>query len=293
MTQSRMKGMVNVVYAIALIVMLLMALSFLGSSMFRKQDTVQVMFDSDVYTLQGSLAAAKLYLDTSARYSVQQAAYENGPRGGFSPLTECTAYEYQGKEYCLWSSGSPPSSEEMATELQKTTNSSFAAYTNGSVIVALYPVAIPKYGYPVIKDVNGYECNILLKSPSRLSASTVSEVSGQETTLSTPSVINITVSMPYFRVFEIASEIHESLSKASGCSPADIEKEENTECCSVSVKVADEASCTVMVAVATKKKFLVWNGNAASMESVDFVFFWQLTPPAAGGTGETGETGSG
>ncbi|MFH0956926.1 MAG: hypothetical protein V1813_03615 [Candidatus Aenigmatarchaeota archaeon] len=282
-----MKGMVNVVYAIALIVMLLMALSFLGSSMFRKQDTVQVMFDSDVYTLQGALDAAKLYLDTAARYSVQQAMYENGLRGGFSPLSECSVYEYTGKKYCLWggSGGLSPSAADAAKELQKTANQSFVAYTKKSVIVALYPVAIPVYGYPSVKDVNGYECSVLIKSPARLSAGTVSEVSGDETTLSVPSEINVTVSMPYFRAFEIAQGIHASLSSAAGCSPADIEKTETTECCSVSVKVVDEASCTVMVSVKTKKEFLVWDGAAAAMEPVDFTFFWKAAPPAAGGTG--------
>jgi hypothetical protein len=282
-----MKGMVNVVYAIALMIMLFMALSFLGSSMFRKQDTVHVMFDSNVYKLQGALDAAKLYMDTAARYSVQQAMYENGLRGGLSPLSECQPYAYGGREYCLFPGGSLPfSSEGLFTELEKTANASFAVYTNGSVIVALYPVAIPRYSKPLIKDVNGYECNVFIRSPSRLSVSTVSEVSGDETALSVPSEINITVSMPYFRAFEIAKGIHASLSAASGCSPADIEKAETTECCSVSVKVVDQASCTVMVSVKTKKEMLVWDGAAAAMEPVDFTFFWKAAPPAAGGTEE-------
>jgi hypothetical protein len=273
-----MKGMVNVVYAIALIVMLIMALSFLGSSMFRKQDSVAVMLDSDVYTLQGALDAAKLSLDTAGMYSAQQAMYENGLRGGFSPLSECQPYAYGGRQYCLFSGGGLPlSSEGLSAELEKTANASFAAYTGRSVIVAMYPVAIPRYGKPVIKDVNGYECNVFIRSPSRLYAGTVSEVSGDETTLSVPSEINITVGMPYFRAYEIAGGIQKTLSEASGCSPGSIEKSEETECCSVSVDVVDEAGCVVKVSVATRKEFLIWDGTAAAMEPLDFVFFWKPT----------------
>jgi hypothetical protein len=280
MAQRRMKGLVNVVYALALIVMLIMALSFLGSSMFRKQDSVSVMLDSDVYTLQGSLDASKLYLDTAARYSVLQAMYDNGLRGGLSPLSECQPYAYGGRQYCVFTGAALPlSSEGLSTELGKTANASFVVYTKRSFIVAMYPVAVPRYGKPAIKDVNGYECRVLIRSQSKLSAGTVSEVSGDETTLSVPSEINITVSAPYFRAAEIAGGIQKSLSEASGCSPADIGKTEETDCCSVSVDVIDENACTVLVSVKTRKDFLVWDGTAAAMKPLDFTFFWK---PAAG-----------
>lgn len=275
MKSSGMKGMINVLYAISLTIMLVMALSFIGTALTaKKHDTVQTMFESEAYTLQASLDGAKLYLDTAALYSIRQSMYENGPRGGFSPASACSEYEYGGRKYCLWSDGSDisPGHDRIVSELQNATNSSFRPYINTSFVVALYPVAIPAYGYPVIRDVNGYEANLWVKGQAPLSIGVVSGVTGDETTLSAPSDINLTVSVPYFRMLEIARGIHESLSAASGCEPEDLGGSGTTECCTFSVEVVDEAGCAALVSVKTKKEFLVWDGIAASMEPIEFSF---------------------
>jgi hypothetical protein len=287
--------------------MLIMALSFIGTAIWAEnQDPAYAMFESEAYTLQASLDGAQLYLDTAALYSLRQAMYENGPRGGFSPATACSEYEYGGRKYCLWNDGTDisPAEDVITDELENVTNSSFSSYLNGSFVVALYPVPIPEYGYPAIRNISGYEAGLWMQGQGPLSVGVISDVTGDETTLTMPSDVNITVSVPYFRMVEIANGVHASLSAASGCSAADIEKEEATECCMVSVDVVDEASCTVIVSVKTKKEFFVWNGTAASMEPIEFAFAEKGTgfalasasptdepaePAAADGSG-TGET---
>ncbi len=273
----KMKAMAISVYTAGLILTLVMMVALIiSSTVERNVESVEVRVGNSVYLMRDALDLTKSYIDTAVRYSVYQAAFDNGMRGGFSGTDSMKYVDHDGNDLALWYDDGDisPSEDSFMESLSEESFSNFGVYVSQGSVIEIYPVKIPPYGQMSIQSINGYEMRAVMDSSSELAISKKTEET-DEIEITTPAEVDTTFHLPYMMLFSEAKKYFSELrGKLSSCSRLDIKKEVDTFCCSVKSEVieSEKGSCIVKVEASTKKKYLLWNGNDASFEHVKLVF---------------------
>ncbi|UCD02721.1 MAG: hypothetical protein JSV63_02945 [Candidatus Aenigmatarchaeota archaeon] len=271
-----MKGMVNILYALALIIMLLMSLRYITPTLLAfEEDPVEIKLDSMVYTLRDSLEIAKLYLDNSARYSLYQAAYNNSLNGGLEDIPP-DAVLHEGVVYSLWYDDveMSPDLADFSEALNSRFNKNFLEYLAGYSIDAIFKVKIPQYEEASVSPVSeGFYTSVDIVGKENLVITRTTSYDEVITITKNPD-ISLIEELPYFRLFEEAKQYHNTIKRnLADCDDDVLQAGNESFCCIITAEVVEDGDkCMVKVEAVTRKKFLVWNGEDVAFEPKRLVF---------------------
>jgi hypothetical protein len=240
-----------------------------------KTGDVEKKINNIVYTMRDSLEAAKLYTETSARYSVYQAMYENGMRGGFNKTNAKKTMERDGFVYSLWYDNGDysPNYDEFLDYLDSSAEHKFLDYCRGSVL-AIFPVSLPYYHAVLVSNLNNYSVSFSAESESKLLMIKTGD-DGETIRVEKDSAISETIEAPYFQLFQEAKDLMERLpEKLPACSSGEISefsRDRFLYTTDVSV-IGNSGKCLVKFEGSTKKDFLIWNGEEVALEPIKLVF---------------------
>ncbi len=154
---------------------------------------------SNIYTMDHALGAARLYMDTALDYSVYQACYDNLRRAGQSYITTGTGE--QGYGYLL-----DMDSEEFHDELRETTETYFNRYRQSSYsFMTDYKVVIPSSQIEITENGGGFSVDAL--STEKLSITRLAE-SGETITLKASGSASGGYFIPCYTLFQKGIELN-------------------------------------------------------------------------------------
>jgi len=275
---DRKKGMVNIIYIAGLILIFTISVAYIRPIFSDpKASVVEISINNNIFVMRDSLEMAKMYVDNAARYSLYQSMYDNGLKGGL----RSSRFQYKGMNYTVWYNNMDraPKAGDIIKALEETAAENMEKYTKKESIRSFFIVEIPGYKDTKIENINNYTVRLQASGSSDLQLKNTLKTD-EEITVKKSSDINITVYAPYFELYRQALEYHKDVERGlSECDKAVIEKNnEDIGCCTINAKVleTDDGSCLVKAEVATKKKFLIWNGTDTLLEPVKLVFMERL-----------------
>lgn len=281
-------GMANVLLAFGLITMCIISLSFITTFLAErpKKDVVEIAINNNVYPMRDSMEIAKLNVDKWAGYSLHQAMYENGLRGGYSENEGDRLFEYGGMEYSTWYDSIDLAPEEMdiTNSLETATMEKFLEYTDDAIVKSYFNVHIPKYSEIDIDNADDYGIDMAVSSTSDLSLTKTAE-NGDVVTVARASLVNFSLSVLYYKLYREAMAYHRILHEPLEdmlieCNKTKIERTLDKPGYTLDSKVmdTDDWSCLVKVEVATKKLFKVLEGEETVSKKIMLVFMERLGP---------------
>lgn len=284
--RKRLIGMTNVLLSFGLIMMCIISLTFITTFLRDKpkKDVVEISIENNVYPMRDSLEIAKLNVDKWASYSLHQAMYENGLRGGYPESGAGMLYEHDGIGYSTWYDDFDlaPAENDITDSLETATMEKFMEYTDDAKVSSYHTVHIPKYSGIDIDNAYDYGIKMAISSPSDLSLSQTSE-NGDVVTVARESLINLSIHVPYYKLYREALAYHKSLHEASEdmlieCNRTEIETTLDKLGYTFESKVMDteDGSCLVKVEVATKKLFKVLESDETVFKRIRMVFMERM-----------------
>ncbi len=272
----RRKGLTGIFLTFGLIIIYITSLIYIIPHFSGTYDnSAEKRINNMVFLLRDTADLAKNYLDTAARYSLQQAAYENGKLGGLESIDPSRATKHENVFYTLWyrNGDVSPDRVDMLESIIEKTNNNFMQYTDDGSINALIWVTIPGYDKPIISNIDNQSLSLSISGDNLLSVLHETE-EGDKITISKDSDIELAIRVPYFALFNDAKSYHyELIPKLPGCKENEIEVKNESFCCVTTSEVVESSGgCKVKVETITKKKFLIWNGTDAVFEPIRLVF---------------------
>lgn len=112
-----------------------------------------ITLHQEYYAMENALELAGVYLGTSLRYSVYQAMYDNGLRGGHAEMPADT-YTADAQSYALWYSGKDmqPDEQALLSGLKEASEKNLAKYTKSDYVFLDYSVKLPGYTLELSRD---------------------------------------------------------------------------------------------------------------------------------------------
>ena len=277
--RKRMKGTyATLFYGGALVLIFFIIGAFVITPTFArpKDDSGAILVNNIVYALRDSLELSKLYIDTSARYSLYQAAYDNAKNGGFADSEPRRTFTNDGSEYVVWYDGKDfsPSQDSLEKSLEIAAGENFKEYMKVGGVTAIFPVTLPSYGGLDIENVANYSVMILSKGDADLSLKRVTG-NEHEITVERSSDIEMEVEIPYFQLAEEAKALQKEIEEyLSACEKGALEVSRDSWCCSAESEIINDSAglCLVKVEVVTKKKFLVQDEDKTVFSPIRLVF---------------------
>jgi hypothetical protein len=275
-------GMANFIFLLAFAMMFFISMSFITffTAGPDQANIVELSVDNNVYMLRDSLDTATIYLDNSARYSLYQAAYDNGRRGGYNNIESDESIKFivlEGNSFVLWYDNADisPSVELLTNYLSEEATTNLEKYSKDVNLESIFSILLPTYAKPGITNINDYSLKLVAEGDRVLTLSRKTEM-GDEITVSKSSVIDLTLHVPYFFLFKKAKEYQQELVPSlEVCTFGGLEKEEWLYSGKVELLENDGTKCVVKVAVSTKEKFLVWDGEKTVLSPVSIIFLMQ------------------
>lgn len=160
MVEKRLSGtsIPGSVFLIGLLIVAAIDISYISINWgpFDSPDAVRsVTLHQEYYTMGNALGLAKLYLGTGLRYSVYQAMYDNGYKGGLFEIPAGNLYD----KYALWYSNGDgyPGEQELLDNLRAPALAGMGKYLESDyVFLDEYEVKLPKYtGLALAKSPEG------------------------------------------------------------------------------------------------------------------------------------------
>jgi hypothetical protein len=284
-----MAGMSNIILAFGLIVLCTISLVFITTSLSKtpKNDIVEIAINNNVYPMRDTLEHAKQqYIDNSAEFSLFSGAYENGLKGGFKDIEPDGFYEHGGMKYALWydNKDTAPTEKDITDDLTVTTKGNLFEYTNNKKVKSYFIANTPIYSKLTITNINNFSIRMNTSGTADLSLTKTSE-NGDTVTVKEPSLINLTFSLPYYRLFVAAREYHQMLhepfeDRLMECDKGEIESTQDKPGFTFVSELieTDDGSCLVRVEAATKKTYKVWDGNKLVLDNIRLVFMERRGP---------------
>jgi len=278
---KKRKGIVNIIYIMGLIVIFIVSVTYITPFFSKpKTETVEIAINNTVYLARDSLDITKLYLEKALEYSLFQAMHDSGEKGGFEDIGNERSFEHDGVTYALWHNGTDdlaPSEDDVTSVLGGALTTNFEKYTSAGSVESLFVVQIPGYSSVTVTNLNDYSVRLESFGDSDLSLSKTLD-NGEVISMEKSSDMNMTVYAPYFMLYREAMEYHKMLLEknlSESCEKAEIGKtNEDMGCCTIDAEILDNSggNCLVKVEAATKKKFLVRDGDKTLLKEIRLVF---------------------
>ncbi len=285
---GRKVGMANVLLSTALVIMCIISLSFITTNLSAqpKRDVVEIAINNNVYPIRDSLEVTKLDIDKWAGYSIHQALYENGLRGGFPSADEDSLLEYDGVKYRLWYNNIDLAPEEIDIKngLETATMEKFLEYTDEADVGSYFTVGVPRYSKIDIDNVNDYGIEMALDSNSDVSLKRTAE-NGDVITVSRDSLVKLSLRVPYYLIYHAAMDYHDMLhepfeERLLDCEKTEVERTIDKPGYTLESRVMDtqDGSCLVRVDVATKNGIKVLVDKKTVEKKIRLVFMERRGP---------------
>ncbi len=282
------KGFVpaNTIFAIVLIIIFILAVGQLFYYFLHRETTMEY-FLSDIYVVKNGINLANLYLENSLDYSVYQAMYDNGLRGGWKEIPAGYAYD-ENLSYWVETGGViTPSRKDLNDSLKSAITENLNKYVGGgySFLSKYYTLPTFKADQIIISDLDG-ETGISASSDKTIRFHDVIEHKTGEERISiesTPRLGN-TYSLDYFDLYGNSSGVFNEM-KTKNCTGLskddklrDNEKDNNYV---INVVVVDKkdtpCEATLKINVTdSNARFPVFNGKEITFESVSMVFLVKI-----------------
>ena len=279
------KGFVpaNTIYAMILVVLFILAVGQLFYY-FLHQETTLEYFLSDIYVARNGINLANLYLENSLDFSVYQAMYDNGRRGGWKEIPAGSKHD-ENLSYWEETGGViTPSKEDLNNSLRSAITENLNKYVSGGYTFLSKYYILPEFKPDQITISEPGDATKVSASSDRniLFHDVIQHETGEEriSIESTPKLGN-TYTFDYFDLYEKSSGIFRKV-KSTSCDVLNEGDERTTTegdykyTQRVLSKASSASTCIAEVRVnvtgADPKKFPVFNGTDVSFEPVSMVF---------------------
>jgi len=282
------KGQVpaNTVYAIVLVIIFILVIGQFIYYFLHKETTMEY-FLFDVYVVKNGMSLANLYLQNSLDYSVYQAMFDNGMRGGWNEIPTGSVYDGNHSYWEEMGGVLSPSRKDLEENLRSAIIENLNEYVKGGYTFLSKYYTLPTFRADeiTINDL-GNVVEIFANSSKTINFHDVIEHETGEERIEINSYPKLgdTYNIDYFRLYEKSSEIFSDL-KSENClnltkdqKIRDSVRDENYVINAVVVDKKDnpcEATLEINV-TDSSAKFPVSNGINVFFGNVGMVFFVKI-----------------
>lgn len=280
-----MRGFVpaNTVYAMILVVLFILAVGQLFYYFLHRETNLEY-FPFDFYVTRNGMNLAKLYLENSLDYSVYQAMYDNGRRGGWKEVKTSGNLSY-------WQETGgriTPSLKDINESLRTAIVENLNKYVQGGYTFLEKYYALPTFKPENIKIIDSDKgIKVFASSDNKIRFYDVIEhTTGEEriTIESPPEIVN-TYSFDYFELYKKSSEIFRKVKSTSCNALKEGDERTTTEgdykyTQKVLSKTSSSSGCVAEVRVNVTKEnsemFPVFNGTHVAFEPISMVYIVKI-----------------